>query len=233
MRVVQQAIKLPINNNDLGIINKSKISKRHGELLPSTIRAIIVGPSNCGKTNVMISLIEHPNGLKFENIYVYSKSLFQPKYQYLENLLKPIKGIKYFAFNGLENNIPPSHKAKPNSIFIFDDVACDKQNIMKEYFSMGRHKNIDCFYLCQTYSHIPKHLVRDNANFLVLFKQDTLNLRHVYDDHVGIDISFDKFKEMCSLCWKNPYDFLVINKEGTIENGRYRKGFDNFIDPQS
>ena len=231
MRLTPQNLKLPINNNDIKI---NSGNKRHGDLLPSTVRCIIVGPSNCGKTNVMIGLIEHPNGLRFENVYVYSKSLFQPKYQYLENLLKPIKGINFYSFSNFDNNnIPPAHKAKTNSVFIFDDVACDKQNLMKEYFSMGRHRNIDCFYLCQTYTCIPKHLIRDNANFIILFKQDNLNLRHIYDDHIGTDISFDKFKEMCSFCWQNSYDFLVVDKENEIRSGRFRKGFDNFIDPFS
>jgi hypothetical protein len=88
---------------------------------------------------------------------------------YLETLLKPIKGMNFFAFNNLENNIPSSSEIKPNSLIIFDDVACHKQNVMREYFSMGRHKNIDCFYLCQTYTKIPKQLIRDNANFLIVF----------------------------------------------------------------
>lgn len=39
----------------------------------------------------MINLIEHVNGLEFENIYVYYKSLYKPKYIYLEKVLKPIK----------------------------------------------------------------------------------------------------------------------------------------------
>jgi len=34
--------------------------RKHGEMLPSTIRAIICDP-NCGKTNVLICLIESPN----------------------------------------------------------------------------------------------------------------------------------------------------------------------------
>jgi GTPase SAR1 family protein len=148
------------------MILKLLTKKDMEDFFPSTIRCLIVGPSNCGKTNTMISLIEHPNGLRFENVYVFSKSLFQPKYQYLETLLKPIKGMNFFAFNNLENNIPSSSEVKPNSLIIFDDVACDKQNVMREYFSMGRHKNIDCFYLCQTYTKIPKQLIRDNANFL-------------------------------------------------------------------
>ena len=65
---------------------------------------------------------------------------------------------------------------------------------MRDYFSMGRHNSIDCFYLSQTYAHIPKHLIRDNTNFIILFKQDETNLRHVYDDHVNKDMSFNEFK---------------------------------------
>jgi len=69
---------------------------------------------------------------------------------------------------------------------IFDDVACEKQDNLF-YFCMGRHKNFDPFYLCQTYSHIPKHLIRDNANFIKMFKQDDLNMRHIYRDHINTE----------------------------------------------
>ena len=65
---------------------------------------------------------------------------------------------------------------------------------------MGRHGLID---LCQTHSRIPKHLVRDNVNFLVLFRQDEMNLKHIYDDHVNTDMPYSKFKELCSACWNN------------------------------
>ena len=63
---------------------ESRSKTKHGGSLPHTIRGIIVGPSNVGKTNVLISLIISPNGLVFKNLYVYSKSLNQRKYQYLE-----------------------------------------------------------------------------------------------------------------------------------------------------
>ena len=161
-------------------------------LLPNIIRCIICGPSNCGKTNALISLIESPYGIRFENVYVYSKSLFQPKYRYLEELLESINGIDYYAFSNNRDVIPPK-EAFPNSIFVFDDVACDNQNTIREYFSMGRHTNIDCFYLCQTYAKIPKHLIRGNANFSIPFKQDGTNLQHIYNDHVNIDISYENF----------------------------------------
>lgn len=204
--------------------------RRHGVLLPVTIRGIICGPSNCGKTNLLLSLIESPNGVRFENIYVYSKSLQQPKYQYLETILSCIPSIGYFTFSN-NSDVIPIEESLPNSIFIFDDVACDKQDTIRDYFSMGRHSNVDCFYLCQTYAKIPKHLIRDNANLLVIFKQDGTNLRHIYNDHVNTDMSWEQFGELCGQCWQKKYGFLVIDKDSSMQNGRYRKGFSLFAVP--
>lgn len=225
MRVVKQKDVFEILNLD----NHENVkSSRHGSLLPNSIRCIISGPSNAGKTNLMLSLLFNQNGVRFENVYVYSKSLYQPKYQLLETVLNNVKGVKYFPYKESDEIMDPA-KANIDSVFIFDDVACDKQEKIRDYFCMGRHKCVESFYLCQTYTRIPKHLIRDNANFLVLFKQDDTNLHHIYNDHVGTDMTFEQFKLLCSECWKEKYGFLVIDKDSDIRNGRYRKGFDCFI----
>lgn len=225
MRLVKQQSNISVRNLDL---TENRNGFKHSCLLPNSIRALIVGPSNCGKTNIMLSLIESPNGLKFKNIYIYSKSLNQPKYKYLSRLISSVKGMGLYTFSDNEHVIPPE-KAKVNSIMIFDDVACEKQNNIRSYFCMGRHKDIDSFYLCQTYTHIPKHLVRDNANMIILFKQDELNLKHIYNDHVGSDMSLNMFRYICGECWKDKYGFLIISKDDEMKQGRYRKGFDLFI----
>lgn len=228
MQFVKQNISLPVENLDDKFEAGPKI-KRHGALLPNTIRCIICGPSNCGKTNALISLLENPNGLRFENVYIYSKTLEQDKYKYLEGILKPIRGMGYYTFSSNDQVIPPS-KAKPNSIFIFDDVICDKQNNIAAYFCMGRHRGIDSFYLAQTYTRIPKHLIRDNANFLILFKQDDTNLRHIYNDYaIGCDMKFEEFRDMCCKCWSEKYGFVVLDMDSDVNRGRYRKGFDRFL----
>ncbi|KYM99641.1 hypothetical protein ALC62_09609 [Cyphomyrmex costatus] len=229
MRFVHQSQSIKVTNVD-GKVQTNKEMRKHGKMLPISIRAIICGPSNCGKTNVLISLLESPNGVRFENVYVYSKSLQQPKYRYLENLLAPIEEINYFTFSNNSEIIPPS-EALPNSIFIFDDVACDKQDAIRDYFAMGRHANVDCFYLCQTYAKIPKHLIRDNANLLILFKQDGTNLKRVYNDHVNTDMLYKDFCDLCRKCWQQKYGFLVIDKDSALANGRYRKGFNDFAVP--
>ncbi|KYM95548.1 hypothetical protein ALC62_13800 [Cyphomyrmex costatus] len=229
MRFVRQSRAIEVSNLDAKVQTERE-TRRHGNMLPSTLRAIVCGPSNCGKTNVLISLLESPNGVRFENVYVYSKSLRQPKYRYLEKLLTPIDEIGYFTFSNNSDVVPPN-EALPNSIFVFDDVACDKQNAVREYFAMGRHADVDCFYLCQMYTRIPKHLIRDNANLLILFEQDGTNLRHVYNDHVNTDMSYDAFRALCRQCWRHRYGFVVIDNDSAIANGRYRRGFNEFAIP--
>lgn len=227
MKIHKSSIILPVTNHDI----KSKVEKyrKHGGIFGGqSKRCTIVGASGSGKTDLMLSLIEHPNGLRFENIYLYSKSLYQPKYEYLRELLTPIKKIGYFEFES-EKDIVPTNQVKQNSVIIFDDIATCNQDIIRDYFSFGRHKNVDCFYLCQTYSSIPKQLIRDNANMVISFRQDLRNLRHIYDDHISVDMDFTKFKDICSNCWREPFGFIVIDKDCEMNKGRYRKGFDGFI----
>jgi len=75
-------------------------------------------------------------------------------------LLSSIDEIGYFTFSNNSDVVPPS-EARPNSIFVSDDVACDKQDTVREYFTMSRRSRVDCFYLCQSYARIPKHLIRE------------------------------------------------------------------------
>lgn len=225
MKLVKQSVTLPIINiDDLCVDERKILKRRHGQLFPNSIRSIICGPSNCGKSNALMSMLLNENGLRFENIYIYSKSLYQPKYTFLEKVLSGIVG--YYSYKENEEILDPS-AANSNSVFIFDDVACHEQGKIREFFSMGRHNAIDSFYLCQSYTRIPKHLIRDNANFLILYKQDDMNLKHIYTDHVSSDMTFEEFKRMCHSCWKEKYGFLTIDKDS--DEGRYRYGLDTYI----
>lgn len=232
MQFVKQRVHLPITNvaGD-GLMSKEKNQRnhKHSVLFNDSLRLIACGRSGCGKTFAVLSLLYHPNGLKFENVYVYCKSLFQPKYVYLKKILDSIKGINCYLFSNNDDVVSPDN-VRPNSVFIFDDVICDKQNNIKLYFSMGRHRNVDVIYISQSYAAIPKHLIRENANFIILFKQDDMNLKHVYDDFcVSADMSFDRFKEICKKCWNEKYSFFSIDLERSKNEGKYRKNFDIFI----
>lgn len=225
-----QSFKQKFHVNNFDCKGSEQNRKRHGILFPNTIRAIICGKSNCGKTNLLLSLITHPNGLRFQNIYLYSKSLIQPKYIFLNQIMNGLKNyVGYFQFDSNKDIISPS-VVKKNSLIIFDDVICDKQNYIKEYFARGRHSLCDTFFLAQTYSAISKQLIRDNANFIILYKMDDLNLKHVYSDFVNTDMSFEKFRDLCSLCWNsNQFGFITIDRDADLIKGRYRCGLDQYF----
>ena len=231
----RQKLTLPVINYDEIIGDGIVQFKRNGSLFPNTIRGVICGRSNCGKTNVLLAIIEHENGLRFVYIYVYSKSADQPKFNYLKmvikgvpGVLKPLEGMGYFAFTEHDQVVPPE-KVFPFSLMIFDDIQLESQKSCNEFYSRGRHKYVDSFYLCQSYSAVPKQYVRDNVNFLIIFKQDDSNTKHIYKNHVNTDMKFNKFKELCDKCWKDKFGFIVIDKERDINNGRYRKGLHEFF----
>lgn len=226
MKFYKQSSTLEINNIKLeNIVHKAN---KHSILLPDAIRCIICGPSSCGKTNVMLNLLLHENGLKFKHIYLYSKTAFQAKYCFLRQVIRQVPLAKLFIFNDHKDVISPNETLK-NSIMIFDDVACENQINIRNYFAMGRHRQIDCFYLSQTYSKIPKQLIRDNANLLIIFKQDDINLKHIYNEHVNTDMSWLEFKKLCMTIWRDRFSFLTINKDCSLSKGRYRLGFDTFV----
>lgn len=75
MKFVKQRKTIPIINMDKLISQSSvkQVKRKHGELLPDSIRCIICGPSNSGKTNLLLNLIFSPEGLHLKNIYIFSK----------------------------------------------------------------------------------------------------------------------------------------------------------------
>ncbi|KYN38471.1 hypothetical protein ALC56_07148 [Trachymyrmex septentrionalis] len=76
--------------------------RRHGPLLLNTIRCIICGWINCGKTNALISLIESPHSIRFENVYVTNYSPASSMEQI--NKKETIKCHARFVHNSFHTN---------------------------------------------------------------------------------------------------------------------------------
>lgn len=197
---------------------------RHNELFPDFVRAIVCGPSGCGKTCVIISLIAEKNGLKFKNVYIFSKSLEQEKYKHLESIFDCIPEIGFYQ----SDSILPLDEIKPDSVIVFDDVISEKQSLIAPYFCMGRHKKLDVFFLTQTYTAVDKRLIRDNANLIIVFPQDNLNLKHIYNNHVSGDMKFENFQDLCMKSWQRTYGFLVINRCKKPNKGKYMYKFNSY-----
>ena len=78
---------------------------------------------------------------------------------------------------------------------VFDDILLEKQNTCESYYFRGRHSNVDCFYLAQNCFKLPPQTIRENTNFICLFPQDLKNLNHIFDDHVGSDMTKEEFTQ--------------------------------------
>lgn len=210
-----------------------KNNKRNGELLPECIRAFIIGPSSCGKTLLLIdNFIRKKGWMSPTHLYIYSKSLDQPKYKELKEdfeIVEEKTGKSIATFIDNNEDIIPLDDCKENSLIIIDDWVLEKQDIVREISIRGRHKGINLIYLCQTYSKIPKQLIRDNANFLCLFRQDNINLKHVYNEFVGADMSFEEFQKLCKKCWNEDFGFITIDMTRKPNEGKYRNKIKDFI----
>jgi hypothetical protein len=230
MKFMRQPKRIEIQNFDRMCGQKTD-RRRHGPLLPDTVRCLAVGASGLGKTNAIFNLLFHRNGLRFNNLYIFSKTLGQPKYELLKRIMHGLPKIGFFMHSDNDEVMHPS-EARPHSVIVFDDISLERQNNVKNYFCFGRHHTIDCIYIAQSYASIGKHMVRDNANVVILFRVDDLNLKHVYSDHVGSDMTFDKFKEICATIWNSDDEnraFVTIVKDYPRDAGRYRKNFDTYM----
>jgi hypothetical protein len=228
MKLIEQDIKLPITEVRLEGGSDQNQIQRHSKLFPKNVRGLIVGPSSSGKTCALLSLIYDKSGLAFKNIYLFSKSLFQPKYEELGTVLKSVPEIGFYTYTDSEE-VPPPQDVAPSSLVVFDDIALEPKSQIRAYYCMGRHCNLDMIYLNQSFAQVPKLLLRDNMNVILLFKMDCLNLKHVYSDYVMGDMKFDEFCEMCKLAWDRPYGCLGIFRDFPLNSGRYRVGFDTYI----
>ena len=78
------------------MLNLDKICNNKSDDENWPFRMLIIGPSGSGKTNTLLNLIQNLNETTpVDKIYVYTKDLAEPKYEFLINTRKNA-GIKHF-----------------------------------------------------------------------------------------------------------------------------------------
>ena len=117
------------------------------------------------------------------------------------------------------------------NLLLLDDCFLGKQNKVEVYYTRGRHNNCDTIYIAQNYFCLPRHTVRENSNFIILFPQDVKNLTHIHADHCASDISHAEFKQFCHGVWSRDHNFVTIDLTSTPMNGKYRQNFNRFYFP--
>ena len=117
----------------------------------------------------------------------------------IKEWVKTIKDESMLKCNFYEtgSDVPDPRELNPldKNLMIFDDLLLEKQNKCEAYYVRGRHSNIDCFYLAQNYFKLPRQTIRENSNFICLFKQDLKNVREIYQDHASDDMTLEDFRK--------------------------------------
>ena len=248
---------------NFSIINP--IFKKHHNLLPRHLRALIVGKSSSGKSTLLYNLLLKP-WLDYDNLIVFGNSLHQNEYQIIktgfehglskeqianvfrnqEQLLEvgisPFRAIVEYT-GPKDGNITPNFftncelipdpselDPEKKNLLILDDCYLGKQNKAEAYYSRGRHNNCDTIFLSQNYFRLPRQTIRENCNFLILFKQDTRNLTHIHADHCS-EITLEEFRDFCNRVWKRKHAFVTIDLTSGMENGKFRKNLSTFYIP--
>ena len=97
---------------------------------------------------------------------------------------------------------------------------------MQDYFVRSRHKNISCVYLSQNWTKLNFNIIRNNLNFLCVFKQNSFYIRQIYNQVADNDMTLEDFKNVCKSAWKEDFGFLTINLTRKFINGKYFNKFE-------
>ncbi|CAG9773438.1 unnamed protein product [Ceutorhynchus assimilis] len=129
MRIEKQKFSIPIVNHDQKV--SSQQFRKHGDLFGgNSKRALIVGSSNSGKTNLMLTLLEHPNGSrkavrdKFQALKLASSTAqlelekaYRPITQPLKEFITNIGKAEPLTFKEEEEFNPKEEFSTPKSSY--------------------------------------------------------------------------------------------------------------------
>ena len=173
-------LKYKMLNLDDSVSNKKKSSSENDDW---PFRMLIIGPSDSGKTNTLLHLIDkfHP----IDKIYLYTKDTDEEKYQYLINkreqagikkLNEPHTFIEYSNdINDVLENINNYNKNRDKKVLIiFDDMIADIMRsekfkaIVKELFIRCRKLNISIVFITQSYFRTPKDARLNSTDYILM-----------------------------------------------------------------
>ena len=163
---------------------------------------VIIGPRNVGKTYYMIKVLEKIGNKR--PIHIITRSPNQYPNHKTSNEIKPINKYK-------------------GSVDIFDDMLGAKNSSqIDQFFTRGRHEDLDVYYISQSYFALPRQSIRNNSDILILFKQTLRDVQSMYYDIGAFDMIYDEFKEMCRVAWSEKFNYLCIDMTKNKNDGKNR-----------
>ena len=147
--------------------------------------ALIIGKTNCGKTNILMNLIAQ-NSI-YEKNYIYTNNL-DDKYKWLKD---EFKDDVFIHIN--EINFDKIDKEYINLI-IFDDLVFSNKKIL-EFYCRSRKLNCSTVFIGHRYFKNTDRTLKNNIDYLIFTQLDKRELNMLYQD-INLDISIKEFQDI-------------------------------------
>ena len=91
-----------------------------------------------------------------------------------------------------------------------------------DFFTRGRHEDLDVYYISQSYFALPRQSIRNNSDRLILFKQTPRDVQSMYYDMGAYGMNYDELKQMYQKNWNEKFNYLCIDMTKNKNEGKYR-----------
>ena len=190
--------------------HNNQIDDNNNQIENNCNRTLIVGPSFCGKTHLLLNKLQL---IRLDNPEQKICIITRSPEQYSEIEIEDVSVEEDLGDKSIQDF--------QNCCVVFDDMLDSNQKLLDPFFTRGRHNDLDVYYLSQSYFDLPKRTIRNNSNIIILFQHTLKDVEHIYRDIAGFDMSNDEFKSLCREAWRDPYNYLLINRLEDKNGSRY------------
>lgn len=215
-----------------------KLKKLHPMLMKYFTNTLFVAPTNVGKTNLIINLIDRPKFYKnkFDKIILFSNTYHS------DAIFKSCKSIDeenvYTDYDDdiLQEIIDEQEEAikneEPiNTLIIFDDIIQQinkNKSLLNSLVMRNRHYYITIWITTQKYSRVSQS-IRNNISYYILFGIKNKKEKQFIIDELSNNVNEEDFTKMWDYALDNQnYNFLVISVKDK-QDKMYRKQFKSYI----
>ena len=232
-------------------------------LLPSSVRGLIVGRSNSGKTVLLLNLLLRGGWLDYNNLLVFGNSLHQLEYQIIkkgfeaklgksqilnlfhnQTMMSPLKAIESYQGprdGGISAQFYDDCEAIPDPKSL--DPKLKNLIIMDDCY-LGKQSKAGAYYSRGRHSNCECWYI--SQNYFALPRNSVRensnfiilfpqNAKSIEHIHRDhcTDVPIQEFKEFCETSWSDKFNFITVDLTSSPRNGKYRKNLETFYLPKS
>ena len=116
----------------------------------------------------------------------------------------------------------PIDKFKGSNIIFDDMLGARNSSQIDDFFTRGRHENLDVFYISQSCFSLPRQSIRNNSDRIILLKKRLGDVHTMYYDIEAYDTLYSELKEMCYKTWSERFNCLCIDMTKIKNEGKNR-----------